>query len=97
MRPRTCPDDDYTVPLDRAAVRRPGTQVTILAWLLMLHYALQAADQLAAEGIDCEVIDVRSLSPIDYATIGGPCKTGRVVIVEEGPRTGGVSARSPPA
>jgi pyruvate dehydrogenase E1 component beta subunit len=87
------PEDDYIVPLDRAVVRRQGDQVTILAWLLMQHYALQAADRLAAEGMHCEVIDVRSLSPIDYATIAeSVAKTGRVVIVEEGPRTGGVSA-----
>jgi pyruvate/2-oxoglutarate/acetoin dehydrogenase E1 component len=87
------PPGDYTVPLDRAAVRRPGKDVTILAWLLMAHFAVQAADALAAEGIDAEVIDVRSLSPIDYATIGESVKkTGRVVVVEEGPKTGGVSA-----
>jgi pyruvate dehydrogenase E1 component beta subunit len=87
------PDDDYTVPLDRAAVRRPAKDVTILAWMLMLHHALQAADQLARDGIECEVIDVRSLAPIDYETIGRSVqKTGRVVIVEEGPKTGGVSA-----
>jgi len=86
------PEDDYTVPLDRAAVRREGAQVTILAWLLMLHHALQAALELAADGIDCEVIGVRSLAPIDYATIGKSVeKTGRVVIVEEGPKTGGVN------
>jgi len=67
--------------------------VTILGWLLMLHFALQAAETLAAEGIDAEVIDVRSLSPIDYETIGASVeKTGRVVIVEEGPKTGGVGA-----
>ncbi len=71
----------------------PGRDVTILAWLLMAHFARQAADRLAAEGIDAEVIDVRSLSPIDYATIGESVrKTGRVVIVEEGPKTGGVGA-----
>ncbi len=87
------PDEDYTVPLDRAAVRRPGSHVTILAWLLMAHFARQAADILAAEGIDAEIIDVRSLSPIDYETIGASVKkTGRVVVVEEGPKTGGVSA-----
>jgi pyruvate dehydrogenase E1 component beta subunit len=87
------PDEDYTVPLDRAAVRREGAHVTILAWLLMAHFAAQAAEQLAAEGVDVEVIDVRSLSPIDYETIGASVrKTGRAVIVEEGPRTGGVSA-----
>ncbi len=87
------PAGDYTVPLDRAAVRRQGNDVTILAWLLMAHFAAQAAEKLAAEGIDAEVIDVRSLSPIDYETIGQSVKkTGRVVVVEEGPKTGGVSA-----
>jgi pyruvate dehydrogenase E1 component beta subunit len=87
------PDEDYTVPLDRAVVRREGGKVTILAWLLMAHFAAQAAEQLAASGIDAEVIDVRSLAPIDYETIGASVrKTGRVVIVEEGPKTGGVSA-----
>jgi pyruvate dehydrogenase E1 component beta subunit len=87
------PEGDYTVPLDRAAVRRPGTDVTILAWLLMSHFAAQAAERLATEGIDAEIIDVRSLAPIDYETIGASVrKTGRVVVVEEGPRTGGVGA-----
>ncbi len=87
------PDGDYIVPLDQAAVVREGTDVTILGWLLMLHYSLDAAKQLAADGISAEVIDVRSLSPIDYETIGASVKkTGRVVIVEEGPKTGGISA-----
>jgi pyruvate dehydrogenase E1 component beta subunit len=87
------PDEDYVVPLDRAAVRREGRHVTILGWLLMAHFAAAAAEILAKEGIEAEVIDVRSLSPIDYATIGASIrKTGRVVIVEEGPKTGGVSA-----
>jgi pyruvate/2-oxoglutarate/acetoin dehydrogenase E1 component len=87
------PEDDYLVPLDRAAVRRTGSGVTILAWLLMVHNALQASEPLAAAGVDAEVIDVRALSPIDYETIGESVKkTGRVVIVEEGPKTGGVSA-----
>lgn len=87
------PDDDFVVPLGTAAVRRPGNDVTILGWLLMAHFALQAAGQLADEGISAEVIDVRSLNPIDYETLGQSIrKTGRVVIVEEGPKTGGVSA-----
>jgi pyruvate dehydrogenase E1 component beta subunit len=87
------PGEDYTVPLDRAAIRRAGKDVTVLAWLLMLHFALEAAGNLAAAGIDAEVIDVRSLSPIDYDTIGESVrKTGRMVVVEEGPKTGGVSA-----
>jgi pyruvate dehydrogenase E1 component beta subunit len=87
------PAAEYTVPLNRAAVRREGADVTILGWLLMLHYSLQAARQLADEGVGAEVIDVRSLAPLDLETIGASVrKTGRVVIVEEGPKTGSVSA-----
>lgn len=87
------PDLDYVVPLDRAAVRRSGSDVTILSWLLMLHFSLDAARQLAGTGVEAEVVDVRSLAPVDYQTIGDSVKkTGRVVIVEEGPKTGGVSA-----
>ena len=87
------PDGDYTVPLDKAVVRRVGKHVTVLAWLLMAHFAEQAADRLANDGIDVEVIDVRSLLPIDYGTLGHSIqKTRRVVIVEEGPITGGVGA-----
>ncbi len=90
---RDVPDEDYVVPLGTAAVRRTGTEVTVLGWLLMLHHAVRAADEVAADGIDAEVIDVRSLSPIDYEVIGASvAKTGRVVIVEEGPKTGGVGA-----
>jgi pyruvate dehydrogenase E1 component beta subunit len=87
------PDGEYTVPLDKAALRREGSDVTILGWLLMAHYAMKAANELSRESISAEVIDVRSLSPIDYLTIGESVrKTGRVVIVEEGPKTGGVCA-----
>ena len=87
------PDHDYLVPLDQAAVRRSGSQVALLSWLLMLHFSLDAARQLVAEGLDAEVIDLRSLAPIDFQTIGESVrKTGRVVIVEEGPKTGGVGA-----
>ncbi len=87
------PEEDYIVPFDKANVCREGTDVTILGWLLMLHYSLQAAEQLAGEGIDAEVIDVRSLSPLDMETIGASVqKTGRVVVVEEGPKSGSVSA-----
>jgi pyruvate/2-oxoglutarate/acetoin dehydrogenase E1 component len=82
------PTEDYVVPLNKAAVRREGRGVTIVAWLLMLHYAMQVA-----EAVDAEVIDLRCLSPIDWETIGASVrKTGAVVIVEEGPKTGGVGA-----
>jgi pyruvate/2-oxoglutarate/acetoin dehydrogenase E1 component len=87
------PDGDYTVPIGKAAVRREGTQVTILSWLLMVYKSLAAAQTLAAKGIDAEVIDLRSLSPLDWELAGRSIqKTGRVVIVEEGPQTGGVAA-----
>ena len=87
------PENDYIVPLDQAEVRQSGSDVTILAWLLMLHVSLAAGQQLGSENVDVEVIDVRTLSPIDYQTIGDSVKkTGRVVIIEEGPKTGGVSA-----
>ena len=87
------PEEEFTVPLDRAAIRREGSDATILSWLLMTHFSMFAAEMLASGDIDAEVIDVRSLSPIDYGTIGQSVKkTGRVVIVEEGPKTGGVGA-----
>jgi len=88
------PAEDYLVPIGKAAVRREGRDVTVLGWLLMAHYAMQAAGRLAAERrADVEVIDLRSLAPIDWDTIGASVrKTGRIVIVEEGPKTGGVGA-----
>lgn len=87
------PEEDYVVALDSAKVHREGSDVTLLGWLLMHHFNMQAAETLAGEGVSAEVIDVRSLSPIDYKVIGESIKkTGRVVIVEEGPKTGGVSA-----
>lgn len=87
------PEEEFMVPLDRAAIRREGSDATILSWLLMTHFSMFAAETLASGDIHAEVIDVRSLSPIDYGTIGQSVKkTGRVVIVEEGPKTGGVGA-----
>lgn len=82
------PSEFYTVPLDQAAIRRKGGKITIVAWLLMVHYAMQVAEPLEAE-----VIDLRSLAPIDWETLGQSVqKTGRVLIVEEGALTGGVGA-----
>ncbi len=87
------PEEDYTVPLHEASMLRPGSDVTILAWLLMAHFALQAAEQLADEGIDAEVIDVRALAPLNWRTLEASARrTGRVLIVEEGPKSGGVGA-----
>ncbi len=87
------PDGDYTVPLSRAEVKRPGSQVTVIAWGAMLYEALEAANQAAAQGIDAEVIDLRTLWPVDIDTvIASVQKTGRVVIVHEAPKTCGFGA-----
>jgi len=87
------PAEDYVVPLGRGIVRREGGDVTIIATLLMMHRALQAADRLAGDGIGVEVIDPRSLVPFDWdLVLASVRKTGRAVVVEEGPRTGGIGA-----
>ncbi len=81
------PDGDIVDALGSAAVRRPGSDATILALGLMVPRALAAAEQLAARGIDAEVIDVRSLVPLDTTTIlGSLSRTGRLFTVEENPR-----------
>jgi len=78
------PTDDYTLPLGRAEIKRLGTDMTIVSYGLMLHYALQAAESAAAEGIDVEVLDLRTLRPIDTATIvESVSKTGKALIVQE--------------
>jgi pyruvate dehydrogenase E1 component subunit beta len=81
------PDEgvEYTVPLDRGEVKREGQHVTIITFSRMLHVTLQAAEDLAREGIDAEVIDLRSIRPIDIdLLVGSVKKTNRVVIAEEG-------------
>jgi pyruvate dehydrogenase E1 component beta subunit len=84
------PEDEYTVPLGEAAVRREGADVTVISWGAMMHYALEAAENLSDEGVDCEVIDVRTISPLDRETIVDSLeKTGRAVVVHEAPRTSG--------
>lgn len=78
------PEEYYTVPFGKGVIRREGTDVTIVANLLMLYNALQAAAMLEEEGISCEVIDPRSLVPFDYALVyESIAKTGRLAIVHE--------------
>jgi pyruvate dehydrogenase E1 component beta subunit len=85
--------DDYVVPLGKARIARSGTDVTIVAWSMSMTYALKAADELAKDGISAEVIDLRTLKPMDTASIiESVKKTGRVVTVEEGWRQSGVGA-----
>jgi len=85
------PEEQYTIPLGLADVKREGRDLTVVAYSIMVPRALEAAKQLAAEGIDIEVIDPRSLKPLDKETIvRSVSKTGRVLIVHESPVTGGV-------
>lgn len=77
-------DPDFTVPLGRAAVRRAGTDLTVVATLVMVHLALAAAERLAEEGVSVEVIDPRTLVPLDADTIVASVeKTGRLLVVDE--------------
>lgn len=87
------PDGETLLPFGKAAIRREGNAVTVIAWQLMLQRALRAADILAAEGISIEVIDPRTLNPFDWETlIESVKKTGACLVVEEGYRTLGVGA-----
>jgi 2-oxoisovalerate dehydrogenase E1 component beta subunit len=87
------PEGDYTVPLGKAAVVRPGQHVTLIAWGAMLYEAIAAADQAREKGIECEILDLRTLWPVDIDTIVASVKkTGRVVVVHEAPRTCGFGA-----
>jgi pyruvate/2-oxoglutarate/acetoin dehydrogenase E1 component len=82
------PEEDYVVPLGKADVKREGSDCTIVATSRMVHFALEASDRLAAEGIQCEVVDPRTLSPLDEETIlTSVGKTNKlVVVVEAAPR-----------
>ncbi len=87
------PDEDYTVPFGIAEVKREGKDVTIVATLYMVHKALAAAEQLSKEGVSAEVIDPRTLVPLDKTSIVKSVrKTGRLVVVSEDCKTAGVSA-----
>jgi pyruvate/2-oxoglutarate/acetoin dehydrogenase E1 component len=87
------PEEEYVLPIGVADVKRAGKDVTIVATSRMVLFALEAAQKLAAEGIDAEVIDPRTLKPLDTATIVKSIeKTGRLVVVNEGCLTGGFTA-----
>ena len=87
------PEGNYTVPIGKAAVRREGQQLSLISYGLSVHHCLEAAETLAAEGISCEVVDLRSVSPLDTETLlESVKKTGRVCIVHEDNLTGGVGA-----
>ncbi len=86
------PENDYVVPIGKADVKRPGRDLTVIGYGLMLHEALRAAEMVAPEGIDVEVVDLRTLAPLDKETIlASVKKTSKVVIVHEDNKTGGLA------
>jgi pyruvate dehydrogenase E1 component beta subunit len=88
------PDEEYTVPIGVSDVKRQGTDVTVIAWSKMVTVALKAADALAADGISCEVVDPRTLRPLDDGPIlESVRKTNRCVILEEGWPYAGLGAQ----
>jgi pyruvate dehydrogenase E1 component beta subunit len=87
------PEEEYLIPLDKAKVHRPGSDVTLVTYSKMLELSDKAADQLAKEGIEAEIIDLRCLRPLDMETIVESFKkTNRAVVVEEGWRSFGVGS-----
>lgn len=87
------PEEEYTVPLDKADVKREGSDVTIVAYAEGLRVALEAAEELAKDGIDAEVVDLRCLQPLDMEpAIESFKKTNKAIVVEEGYRTYGIGA-----
>ena len=87
------PEGDYTVPIGAADIKREGTDVTVACYSQGVHLALQAGRQLTEQGIELEVVDLRTLKPLDIETLGNSVrKTGRLVVVSEGARAGGVAS-----
>jgi|KBSSwiStaDraftv2_1062776.scaffolds.fasta_scaffold00020_49 2-oxoisovalerate dehydrogenase E1 component beta subunit len=87
------PDGDYTVPLGKAALRRPGKDLTVVTYGAMLWTALEAAERLAAEGIEAEVLDLRTLLPLDEtAVLESVARTSKCVVLHEDTRTAGIGA-----
>lgn len=87
------PEESYTIPLGKAAISREGKDVSIITYGAMVREALKAADELEKEGISVEIVDLRTVSPLDIETIIASVeKTGRVVVVQEAQRQAGVGA-----
>jgi 2-oxoisovalerate dehydrogenase E1 component beta subunit len=86
------PSEDYTVPIGKARIAREGRHITVVTYAAMVYVALEAAETLAAEGIELEVIDLRTLLPLDRETIAESVKkTNRVILLHEDTKTGGIA------
>ncbi|WP_195571120.1 alpha-ketoacid dehydrogenase subunit beta [Paenibacillus sp. 1001270B_150601_E10] len=87
------PETDYIVPIGEANVLREGTDITVIGYSLPLHFALEAAEELAQEGISAHILDLRTIQPLDRtAILEAAQKTGKVLIIHEDNKTGGVGA-----
>ncbi|MFS0837810.1 alpha-ketoacid dehydrogenase subunit beta [Paenibacillus sp. 1P03SA] len=87
------PEGDYIVPIGKAEVKREGTDLTVIAYGIAVHFALQAAEELAKEGISAHVLDLRTIQPLDVpAILEAAAKTGKVLIAHEDNKTGGIGA-----
>ncbi|MGH7571353.1 MAG: alpha-ketoacid dehydrogenase subunit beta [Gemmatimonadota bacterium] len=84
------PAEEYLVPLGEARIARPGTDLSIITYAAMLHVALEASEALAEDGVEVEVVDLRTLVPLDEETVlTSVAKTGKAIVLHEAPRTGG--------
>jgi len=84
------PAEEYVVPLGEARVHREGSDLSIVTWAAMVHTAAEAAEELAAKGVEVEIVDLRTLVPLDEeAVLRSVAKTGRAIVLHEAPRTGG--------
>ena len=89
------PDEEYTLPIGKADVKRQGSDLTVVTYGLMVHHCLEAAQELEEEGISCEVVDIRTLRPLDKDTIlESVAKTGKALVVHEDNKFGGVGGES---
>lgn len=87
------PEEEYVLPIGQAEIKREGKDITLISYGMMLHHSLVAAETLANEGVSVEVIDLRTLLPLDVAAITSSLKkTGKAIIVHEDTRTGGIGA-----
>ncbi|WP_079530220.1 alpha-ketoacid dehydrogenase subunit beta [Halobacillus hunanensis] len=85
------PEEDYTLPLGKADVKREGSDITVITYGLCVHFALQAAEKLAEEGIDAHILDLRTVYPLDQeAIIEAVSKTGKVLLITEDNKEGGI-------
>ena len=86
------PQEDYTVPLGEARLAREGRDVSVITYAAMVHVALEAAETLAKEGIELEVVDLRTVLPLDREAIAATVKkTNRVIVLHEDTKTGGIA------